>query len=313
MAVGAIALAYQTHRATVYRWYERYLAEGDSGLQRKEGSGRPRAFGQIAGEELTQLVLSSALDYGYESDLWTCTRLQQTIRREFGAKLSRWTVWRRLREAELTYQKPERRYAEASEEERRKWRRYEVPKIRRAVQKYRAILYFEDESNLSLTALLGKTWAPRGKSPRQQVSGKRGGVAAMSAISGAGQLVFKLHDKRIASVEIIHFLEQMLKHHERRHLVVVMDQAPPHTSQKTQSFVISKKRLHVFYLPKYSPDWNPDEKVWNHLKNHEMKGHQEKTKDGLRKLAANKLRRLSKSPHTLRGIFFRCCVADLLH
>ena len=70
----------------------------------------------------------------------------------------------------------------------------------------------------------------------------------------------------------------MLKHHPRRHLVVVMDQAPPHTSKKTRAFIDSQRRLHVFYLPKYSPDWNPDEKVWNHLKHHELKGHQAKTK-----------------------------------
>ncbi|MEP0841371.1 MAG: transposase [Phycisphaerae bacterium] len=25
------------------------------------------------------------------------------------------------------------------------------------------------------------------------------------------------------------------------------------------------RRLHVFHLPKYSPDWNPGEKAWNCL------------------------------------------------
>ncbi|GEM_PF-6766401 len=43
-------------------------------------------------------------------------------------------------------------------------------------QKYRAILYFQDESNVSLTAFLGKTWAPRGQTPKALVTGKRGGV-----------------------------------------------------------------------------------------------------------------------------------------
>jgi transposase len=45
-----------------------------------------------------------------------------------------------------------------------------------------------------------------------------------------------------------------------------MDQAPPHTSQKTQAFMAGQKRLHVFHLPPYSPDFNPDEPVWRHLK-----------------------------------------------
>ena len=83
---------------------------------------------------------------------------------------------RRLHEAGLTYQKPEREYFELSEEERQEWVRTEVPKIRRAVKKYNAILYFQDEANVSLTALLAKTWAPCGHTPKQRVTGKRGGV-----------------------------------------------------------------------------------------------------------------------------------------
>lgn len=313
MSVAAVAQAYQTNRTTVYRWWKRYETKAEAGLLRRPGSGRPRILRHLDAEKLTELVLSSALDYGYESDLWTCGRIQETIRSEFEAEVSRWTVWRRLREAGLTYQKPERRYIEASEEDRRCWRRYEVPKIRRTVKKYRAILYFQDETNISLTAFLGKTWAPRGKTPTQEVTGKRGGVSAMSAISGVGRLIFKLHEKRIASDQIIHFLKQMLRHHQRRHLVVVMDQASPHTSKKTQAFVESQKRLHVFYLPKYSPDWNPDEKLWNHLKQQELKGHRAKTKEELHAPVKQKLKRLARSPRKLRGIFFRCCVADLLH
>ena len=133
----------------------------------------------------------------------------------------------------------------------------------------------------------------------------------MSAISRMGHLVFRLYDKRIASAEVIGFLGQMLAHHPRRHLVVVMDQAPPHVSRKARDYIVLQRRLHVFYLPKYSPDWNPDEKVWNHLKHQELKGHQAKTKEELKQLTARKLARMSRNPHLIRGLFFRCCVADL--
>jgi transposase len=211
----------------------------------------------------------------------------------------------------LTYEKPEREYHEIDEDARKEWVRSEVPKIRKTIEKCRAILYFQDESNISLTAFLGKTWAPRGKTPRQRVTGKRGGVAAMSAISKRGDLLFRLYGKRIASNEVIEFLRQMLRHHKRRHLVVVMDQARPHTSKKTQALIDDQKRLHVFHLPPYSPDWNPDEKVWNHLKHEELKSHQARTKDELKALSRRKLKAMSKKPALMRGIFFRCCVADL--
>lgn len=312
MSVSEVAKAYQTHRSTVYRWWNRYCDGQKEGIARKKGSGRPRLFEEINPVEFKNLVLGSATDYGYESDLWTCRRIQEAIHYKFGLELSKSTIWRRLREAALTYQKPEKKYFERSDEERRKWRRYELPKIQRKVSKYRAILYFQDESNIELSALIGKTWAPRGETPECKTTGNRGGVSALSSITKSGGLVFKLHTKRIASEEIIEFLKQMLNYHPKRHLVVVMDRATPHTSKKTRSFIDRQKRLHVFYLPKYSPDWNPDEKLWNHLKNQELGSHQAKTTEELKLLTENKLNDLSHSPEKLKGIFFRCCVADFM-
>lgn len=308
--VGDAADAFGVARRTLHRWLKRYEKNGETGLARKPGSGRPRKLEEIEEGELRTIVLRPASAFGYETDLWTVGRLHRVIQERYHVTVSRDTVWRRLREAGLTYQKPEREYYEIDEETRRKWRRYEVPKIRKCVEKYRAILYFQDESNISLTAFLGKTWAPRGQTPKARVTGKRGGVAAMSAISKPGHLLFRLLEKRIASGEVIDFLAQMLKHHPRRHLVVVMDQARPHTSKKTTAYIESQRRLHVFYLPTYSPDWNPDEKVWNHLKHHELKSHQAKTKDELKRLARRKLQSMAKRPELLRGLYFRCCVSD---
>lgn len=302
--------AFGVTRRTLHRWLEQYESNGVVGLQRRSGSGRPRKLQELGEQELREIVLRPASAFGYETDLWTVGRLHRVIHERYDMALSRDTVWRRLREAGLTYQKPEREYCEIDEEARQKWQRDEVPRIRKCVEKYRAILYFQDESNVSLTAFLGKTWAPCGQTPKARVTGKRGGVAAMSAISKPGHLLFRLLDKRIASEEVIQFLAQMLRHHPCRHLVVVMDQAKPHTSKKTKTYIQSQSRLHTFYLPSYSPDWNPDEKVWNHLKHHELKSHQAKTKDELKQLTRRKLQSMAKRPELLQGLYFRCCVSD---
>lgn len=310
--VTEVAQAFGTDRTTVHRWLARFEAEGHAGLQRRPVPGRPRKMAHWDAAALKAIVMSPASQFGYETDFWTTRRLIQVVWSELGVTVSKQTMMRRLHEAGLSYQKPEREYFELSEEERAQWRRQELPKIRRAVRENKAILYFQDEANISLTALLGKTWAPRGQTPKQRVTGKRGGVSALSAITSRGQLIFRLQDKRIASVEVIDFLGQMLRHHPRRHLVVVMDQAPPHVSKKTKTYIASQARLHVFHLPKYSPDWNPDEKVWNHLKHQELKGHQAKTKDELALLTSTKLTAMATNRELLQGIFFRCCMAEVL-
>lgn len=313
MSKSAVATAYGVDRKTVTRWVARFDDGGDVGLQRQAGSGRPRKLEDLTVDELHSIVLSGAASFGFETDLWTVGRLRRVISDEFSITLSKNTVWRRLRDAGLTYQKPEREYYEIDEETRKKWLHYEVPKIRRAIKKHRGILYFQDESNISLTTFLGKTWAPCGQTPKAKVTGKRGGVAATSAINRQGQLLFRLVKKRIASQQVIEFLQQMLRHHPRRHLIVVMDQAPPHTSKKTKAWIDSQERLHVFHLPKYSPDWNPDEKVWNHLKHQELSSHQAKSKDELTQLARRKLQSMARRPALMKGIFFRCCIAELFN
>jgi transposase len=309
--VGTVAAAFGTNRTTIFRWVRRHRAGGRAGLRRRDGSGRPRKLEEVDGELLWQTVLRPATEFGFETDLWSVGRVHQVIADRFGGQISNDTIWRRLREAGLTWQKPTRRYFEVDEAARQKWLRSEVPRIRAVVRKYRAILYFQDEASLSLTAVLGRTWAPRGRTPTVTVTGKRGAVAVQSAIRRSGHLLFRFHAGRIASGQVIDFLRQMLRHHPNRHLVVVMDQAPPHVSKRTKAFIATQPRLHVFHLPKYSPDWNPDEKVWNHLKNHELKAHRARTKTELRQLAGRKLKRMSRTPSLLRGLFFRCCVADL--
>jgi transposase len=313
LPVTQVAEAYRVDRTTLHRWLSRYHdAGGSQGLVRTPGSGRPRKLQELTAEQWRGIVLRPASQFGFETDFWTSRRVHQVVTQQVGVSVAPRTILRRLQEAGLTYQKPEREYHEADPEARREWLRTTLPKIRTALKEFQAILYCEDEASISLTALLGKTWSPRGQTPKQKVTGKRGSVAAMSAINARGRLVFRLYEKRITSVEVIEFLRQLLQEHPRRHLVVMMDQAPPHVSKQTRGFIDGQRRLHVFHLPAYSPDWNPDEKVWNHLKHQELKGHQAKTKAEIKELAGRKLKDMSNNSELLRGIFFRCCVADLL-
>jgi transposase len=152
-----VSSAFGVNRTTLYCCLEKFEQGGCDSLLRQEGSGRPRLLEDISETDLMDIVLEAATQFGFESDLWTVGRLHQVIAKQFQVEVSKNTIWRRLVEAGLTYQKPERRYYEADEEIRKHWRRYEVPKIKRCVAKNKAILYFQDESNVSLTAFLGKT------------------------------------------------------------------------------------------------------------------------------------------------------------
>lgn len=67
----------------------------------------------------------------------------------------------------------------------------------------------------------------------------------------------------------------------------------------------------MFFLPPRSPELNPDEQVWFHLKNQELKGHQATTTKELKNLARKKLNKVAKDNKKVRGIFKLCENAHL--
>jgi transposase len=62
-------------------------------------------------------------------------------------------------------------------------------------------------------------------------------------------------------------MEYLLEINPDKEVVVFLDNARTHTSMAMQEFYIKKKsKLKLIFLPKYSPDMNPQENVWNYLK-----------------------------------------------
>ncbi len=53
----------------------------------------------------------------------------------------------------------------------------------------------------------------------------------------------------------------------RKPVFIITDGHPVHKSKKVREFVASMKgRLSIFILPPYAPDLNPDELVWNYIR-----------------------------------------------
>jgi len=306
-SIEQTAKAHGVHRSNVYRWIERYKREKSIERHHSSRSGQQSKLCGKNSKRVLKLLLQSATKYGWDTDFWTTRRICQVVKKELKINVSRMAVHRTLIKHKQSYKTPESRYYEADGEKQREWQNTTVPIIKALVKKYRAILYFEDESSISLTPTVAKTWGPRGEKIKKKITGNRGSVSAISAISNDGRLLFKVHDgnKRYCSKDIVEFLGHMLAHHATRHLVVVMDQAPCHRSKLVKDFVAKSKRLHVYYLPPRSPEFNPDEKVWDHLKNQELKSHQATTTRSLKVVTKKKLRNISRDKRVVRGIYKR--------
>lgn len=312
-SIAHLTSIFKFHRNSIRNWIHLSEQSPERLDVKTPGRGRPGVFNKRNGSRLIKIISQPASKFGYETDFWTTARIQVVCKERLNLKVSRMAIHRALVKFEQSYKTPQKRYLEASQEKQTNWVTKDLKKIKSIVKSKRAILYFEDESAVQLAPVLAKTWGPIGKTTFQKVTGNKGSVSAISAISSSGHLIFNIHKggKRFGAADIVKFLKMMLKHHGRRHLVVVMDQAPCHRAKKVKDFVQSQKRLHVFYLPPRSPEFNPDEKVWSHLKHHELKSHNAKTTEELRKLTQRKLKSMVKNPRKVVGIFKRCEMAHL--
>lgn len=305
-SVETIARSIGLHRGSVSRWFTKFKRGGKSALCSCKATGRPKKLDcKKHRRQLLAIVKKPATLYGYENALWTCRRIHSVVRRELHIRVSTPTIWRGLKKLNLSAQKPERRALEQDPIARKKWMTEEWPEIKQQAAEKRALIFFEDESGVRLTPTVGKTWAPIGKTPIIRVTGKRASICVMSAVNSAGRLFFSIPTRTINADVFIAFLKDLLNEYPRRKLFVIADKASPHIAAATRKFADSQPRLELFYLPSYSPDFNPDEEVWNHLKNHELKGHNAQNKKGLRRKTTKALRRMKNRPPLVRSFFYR--------
>jgi len=229
--------------------------------------------------------------------------IQDLIWCQFRVKLSLVSVGRLLKKMGLSPQKPLHRAYQQDPERVAQWMNVEFPRIRAEARKDGAELYFGDEASVKSDLHHGTTWAPIGKTPVIQSTGARFGINMISAISPKGVLRFMTFEGRFTGKTFIEFLERLI-HNADKPIFLIVDGHPVHKGQKVRQFVDSTEgRLKLFILPPYSPELNPDELVWNNVKNHSIGRSKISGPDDLKNKVISALRALQKLPLKIAGFF----------
>jgi len=108
-------------RRSVRRWNAAYRKQGASGLVARPVPGRPWKLRARQRKQLEVMLARGAAANGFDSDLWTCPRVAQVIRRRFGIGYHVDHIGRLLRSMGWTPQRPTRRALERDEEGIQRW------------------------------------------------------------------------------------------------------------------------------------------------------------------------------------------------
>jgi transposase len=132
MKPADVARAVGSSPSSVTRWKEVISKHGVEGLKAKPAPGRPSRLSASQKEKLVKVLLRGPLASGYSTNLWTCRRVAEVIRRKFGVQYHPQYVWNILRALGWTCQKPERRARERDERAIERWRREDWPRIKKS-------------------------------------------------------------------------------------------------------------------------------------------------------------------------------------
>jgi transposase len=129
----------------------------------------------------------------------------------------------------------------------------------------------------------------------------------VSAISGIAvspkrfhfTLYCQLYEDNIHGEEVAAFLRQLLRQ-IRGHLIVLLDNGKIHRGDPVQELLARTSRLHLEPFPSYAPELNPDEGVWNLLKNTLANGRPDSQAE-LMDVLSDEICRLTASQSLMRG------------
>ena len=152
-------------------------------------------------------------------------------------------------------------------------------------------IMFQDEARFGRMARIRRCWSPASSRPIVDNIAERQFIYVYGAVSPiAGELDWKIGPQRNTE-QMNRFLAQVSQAHAGEFIVMVVDGASSHRSQELE--IPENIRLHR--LPGYSPELNPQEHVWDELREKEfpnrvfesMQGVVSQLEAGLPRMAAN--------------------------
>lgn len=301
----AVGKSFGLNRTTIYDWLALYRRGGWDALKAKPLAGRPpKLNSKILKWIYDAITQKNPLQFQFSFALWTREMVVVLIKKKFNITLTASSVGRLLAQMGITVQKPLHQALERDEALVQQWIKTDYPKIKKMAKMQGADIYFGDEAHLRSDHHAGRTWGKKGETPIVKSTGARHGISLISAITSKGHMRFMIKEKGGVNADVfIEFLKRLLVG-ATQPIFLIVDRGSAHRAKKTQDFVKSQKgKLHLFFLPPYAPDCNPDELVWKHLKVDTVGRMVTINKDDFKSKAFASMKSLQNNPQKIQSFY----------
>lgn len=256
-SIAQIAEIYQVDRDTVSRWFDRWGKNGTKGLLDKPRSGRPPKLSP-AEKKIVQESL--------KKDPRSINRAAERLFEQTRKRVSKWTLRRVARKAGLKWKRMRKSHKSKRNEAFFRQAQAEIAILKTQEDGGEIDLIYFDEAGFSLIPTVPYAWQPIGET-LEISSTYSHRINVLGFFSRKNQLHACTTEKSVDSDTVINCFDSFVETISGQ-TVVIIDNAPTHTSQKFQDKLEewAYKGLLVKFLPTYSSELNLIEILWRFIK-----------------------------------------------
>lgn len=289
LPIKEIADIVGVHPSRIYDWRSKYNKNGKSGISigqrgRKVGANKSLSVKQEE-QIIRQLIDTNPEQLKFKFALWTREAVQYLIKYELDIDMPISTVGHYLKKWQFTSKKPIKRAYERKDVATKQWLEVTYPQIKKDAKNENADIWWADETAcVSLPTNL-KGYAPIGSKNKPILTHKaqKFKINMISAITNTGKTMFSLYDESINIDRFIDFLQKVVDSSDKK-VYMIVDNLRVHHAKLVKAWEEeNSKYIKLFYLPPYSPEFNPDEYLNQDYKRNANKNNIPFTKVQLRK------------------------------
>jgi transposase len=257
-----IALHFDLSVKSLKRWIKRYESDGAESLRDRDRKGRPC---QLTAEQ--KVLLKAELERDKQR-VWVARHIAMLLQTLFGVVYSVGYLPELLRSLGLSFRKAVALLIKRDSEKRREWLQEKLPAIFRQKIEEGWRIFYQDEVGFQTEGTLAATWGIRGQAIKIPNYGRHGRMNMIGAFElGTGLFHGNLTSFRVDATRFRRFICSLKRRLRTDKILLICDNARFHKAKWLTEWVqVQKDWLRMEFLPAYSPDFNPIERLWRWMK-----------------------------------------------
>ena len=262
IATKTIAQVFNLSERTIKEWIKKFSSDGVESLYDEQRSGRPRKLSADQETELKQMMVDQ------NQRVWTARHVYQLILTTTGLCFSVKYLPQLLRRIGLSFHQTMYDLVKRDSEKRRQWIEEKLPEIYRRQREEGWRVFYQDEVGFSREGTLAKSWGIQGRKNKIPNYGRGKKINLIGVFElGTGNFYGELEEESVNGMRFKEFILSLKKRREGDKIILICDNAKFHKSQALQEwYPLQESCLSVEFLPTYSPDFNPIERLWKWFK-----------------------------------------------